>query len=288
MRLSIISVVVFIAVYVASIVLYGTAGSNARHELAQGEPTADGTTVTIDVEDLQPLKGDLVTEVAVSPGPALLDPLTRGLREDLGIAVTYGATPVKHTWPKGQVPSVFPVTMDVSGDVSQWPFDQYLAGPIHVVLFHGAAEVPEPVKATVIEHVPGWTAKVLAGAKDNPLGQYSVQLHRTRSVALFTCILVVVLIALAGLALVVAVQTKRGRRKFQPPMTTWYAAMLFAVVPLRNAFPNAPPFGAWIDVVVTVWVIVVMVISMVLYIFCWWEHLRPDAPAKPAESASSR
>ena len=78
-----------------------------------------------------------------------------------------------------------------------------------------------------------------------------------------------VLIALAGLALFVAVQTVRDRRKFQPPMTTWYAAMLFAVVPLRNALPDAPPFGSWVDVTIVLWVIVVLVISMLLYI-AWW------------------
>ncbi|WP_139222242.1 DUF4436 family protein, partial [Mycobacterium ulcerans] len=90
-----------------------------------------------------------------------------------------------------------------------------------------------------------------------------------------------VLVTIAGLALFVAVQTARDRRPFQPPMITWYAAMLFAVVPLRNALPNAPPFGAWIDVRVVVWVIVVLVISMAIYISCWWRHLKP-ASDKPA------
>jgi hypothetical protein len=60
-------------------------------------------------------------------------------------------------------------------------------------------------------------------------------------------------------------------------MTTWYAAMLFAVMPLRNALPDSPPFGSWIDVTIVLWVVVVLVISMVIYISCWWRHLRPDA-----------
>jgi hypothetical protein len=73
-------------------------------------------------------------------------------------------------------------------------------------------------------------------------------------------------------------------------MTTWYAAMLFAVVPLRNALPGVPPFGAWVDVTVVLWVIVALVVSMLLYIVCWWRHLRPEvvaAPANPAPSPSS-
>jgi hypothetical protein len=57
------------------------------------------------------------------------------------------------------------------------------------------------------------------------------------------------------------------------------------VVPLRNALPNAPPFGSWIDLRVVLWVIVVLVLSMMMYITCWWRHLAPDfdKPAKPAD-----
>ncbi|WP_353620037.1 DUF4436 family protein [Mycolicibacterium sp. ELW1] len=80
---------------------------------------------------------------------------------------------------------------------------------------------------------------------------------------------------IAVLAVTVSVQTLRDRRKFQPPMTTWFAAMLFAVVPLRNALPDAPTIGNWIDVTVILWVIVALVTSMALYIVCWWRHLNP-------------
>ena len=89
------------------------------------------------------------------------------------------------------------------------------------------------------------------------------------------------MIVLAGAALFVAIQTVRNKRKFQPPMTTWYAAMLFAVIPLRNALPDAPPVGSWVDVTVTLWVIVVLAMSMLLDVFCWWRHLRPE-PENPA------
>jgi hypothetical protein len=105
-----------------------------------------------------------------------------------------------------------------------------------------------------------------------------VELYRSQSTVAFGVVMLGVLIALAGLALFVAVQTVRGRRKFQPPMTTWYAAMLVAVMPLRNALPDSPPFGTWIDITVVIWVIVVVVISMTLYISCWWRHLGPDGP----------
>ena len=129
----------------------------------------------------------------------------------------------------------------------------------------------------LVDRLLGW--KVDAAQVDNAESpaSYQLNLRRTLSTAAFGVVILGVLIALAGLGLFVAVNTYRDRRKFQPPMTTWYAAMLFAVMPLRNALPDSPPFGAWIDVTVVLWVIVVLVISMTLYISCWWRHLRPDA-----------
>jgi hypothetical protein len=32
---------------------------------------------------------------------------------------------------------------------------------------------------------------------------------------------------------------------------------------------------------ITLWVIVTLVMSMLIYVFCWWKHLRPE-PEKAA------
>jgi Ca2+/Na+ antiporter len=103
-----------------------------------------------------------------------------------------------------------------------------------------------------------------------------VEVRRSPSIAAFAAVILGVMVVLGGAALFVAIQTARNKRKFQPPMTTWYAAMLFAVIPLRNALPDAPPVGSWVDVTVTLWVIVVLAMSILLYVFCWWRHLRPE------------
>ncbi|NKW70314.1 DUF4436 domain-containing protein [Rhodococcus hoagii] len=39
---------------------------------------------------------------------------------------------------------------------------------------------------------------------------------------------------------------------------------------MRNILPGAPPIGAWVDITVTVWVIVTLVVSLALYVYCWW------------------
>jgi Domain of unknown function (DUF4436) len=273
-RIGIIIVIVFIAAYVGTILLYASTGLGRPRQITEGRPASDGTTVTIDIEELQSVKGTLTGNVTVSPGPGLLDPLTHNLTDDLSIAITSATTPTKRTWSKGMVPGVFPVILTISGDPSPWPFDHYQSGPITVELYHGASQVPERASLTVFDRIPGWLVQIPGSDEAN--APYRVNMHRSPSTAAFAAVIMAVLISIAGVALFVAVATSRGLRKFQPPMTTWYAAMLFAVVPLRNALPDAPPIGFWIDAAVVLWVIVVLVGSMLLYISCWWRHLKPE------------
>jgi Domain of unknown function (DUF4436) len=276
MRLGIVGVVVFIAAYVASIVLYVNDGMGHPHQVAESPPSSDGTKVTVDVEDIESDNSLLIANYNIAAGPALLDPVTHNLKEDLSLLVTSVVSASKRTWSKGTLPDVFRVSLTVTGDVADWPFDRYHSGPITVRLLSGA--VQEPVTPTVImvDRLLGWKIDVAHLDKTDVLSPYRVDLSRSRSTVAFAVVILGVLIALAGVGLFVAIQTSRDRRKFQPPMTTWYAAMLFAVMPLRNALPDSPPFGCWIDVTIVLWVIVVLVISMVIYISCWWRHLRPE------------
>lgn len=278
MRWGIVGIATFVAAYIGLVALYALTGMGPPHPVTEGRPAGDGTTVTLDIEGVQPYRSVLVANLTVIPGPALLDPQTGYLQEDLSVAVRSAATPTKHSWTKGTLPGVFPVPLNITGDVSDWPFDSYRSGPISVDLFRGATQVAERVPVAFVDRLPGWKVEVSDGKTGQVLTPYRAEVQRSPSTVALAVVLVGVLVLLAGLALIVAVQTVRDRRKFQPPMTTWFAAMLFAVVPLRNALPDSPPFGAWVDVTVVLWVIVVLVISMALYVSCWWRHLEPDKP----------
>lgn len=280
MRLGIVGFVVFIAAYVASLLIYVNSGMGHPHEVNQRQLGADATTVTVDLEDIRSNNSVLATNISVVPAPSLLDPVTHKLNEDLSVEVTSVVTPSKRTWSKGTLPDVWPVSLILSGEVADWPFDEYRSKAVIIEVERGANETPAPASVVFVDRLLGWSVKMVdSGAAAT--GPYQVDLNRTSSTVAFGVVIVGVYLALAGLGLFVAVQTRRNKRKFQPPMTTWYAAMLFAVMPLRNALPDSPPFGSWIDVSVVLWVIVVLVISMMLYISCWWRHLAPE-PANPA------
>lgn len=275
MKFSIAALGVLISAYLATIALYAGTGLGRPHGLVEGQATPDGTTVTMDIEELQSVKGVLTANLTVDPGATLLDPETSGLTEELTVVVTSVVAPTKRTWSKGTVPGVFPVPLTITGDPSNWPFDRYASGPITVELIHSG--VRERAWVTFVDRIPGWTVGIEAGSIGDQPAPYRVDLRRSPSTAAFATVIVGVLIVIAGVALFVAVQTARGRRRFQPPMTTWYAALLFSVVPLRNALPDSPPIGFWIDVTVVLWVIVVLVLSMMLYVYCWWRDLAPEA-----------
>ncbi|HUE33357.1 MAG TPA: DUF4436 domain-containing protein [Mycobacterium sp.] len=277
MRFGIVGLVVFIGAYIASIVLYVNGGMGHPRQVAESSVSGDGTMVKVDIEDIESDNSVLRANVTVIPGPALLDPQTHNLKEDLSVVITSVVTASKRTWAKGTPPDVFPVSITLAGDVADWPFDRYHSGSIAVQLFSGAMQVPERATVTLVDRLLGWKVHVARVSQANVPAAYQLDLRRTLSTAAFGVVILGVLISLAALGFFVAIKTVRDQRKFQPPMTTWYAAMLFAVMPLRNALPDSPPFGAWIDVTVVLWVIVVLVIAMTLYISCWWRHLRPDA-----------
>lgn len=103
-------------------------------------------------------------------------------------------------------------------------------------------------------------------------GDVVITLRRAKGPLVFDLVVCLVLITLPTLALLVAIPMALGGRKFVPPFGTCYAAMLFAIVPLRNIFPGAPPPGSWIDQAVVQWVLFALVTAMSLYIFAWIRH----------------
>ncbi len=277
-------VVAVVAAYVGAIALYAHGG--AAGPQAETPAAGDQTTVTMDVQEIQANYSMLVANLTISPASTLLDPVDHRLNEDLGVRVRSVVTPARRTWTKGMLPGTFPVPLTLAGQINRWPFDHYRSGPVDVEIFRGGRAVPERVPVKFVNHLSRWN---VGASRANGSGPYRVTLRRSPSAAAFGMVILGVLIAIAGMGLFVAIQTMRNRRKFQPPMTTWYAAMLFAVIPLRNALPGSPPIGSWIDVTIVLWVLVVLTVSMLLYINCWWRHLRNDAPApaSPVTSSSS-
>jgi hypothetical protein len=268
-RLGVIALVVIGCVMVTTVVLY-VDGAASQRIPAHGAPASAGTTVTLDVVSISNNYSELVGDLIIRPGPALVDPATDGLKQDLTVAVTSVTTPVRRTYSKGMLPGVFPVPLTLARDVERWPFDTYYTGPITVTLFTGTGQAAERANVTFVDRLAGWKVQVARVNNANALAPYEIQLQRSASTMVFAIVILCIFVAIAAVGLFVAIWTTRDPRRFQSPMTTWYAAMLFAVVPLRNALPGSPAFGSWIDLTIVLWVLVALVVSMLLYIVAWW------------------
>jgi len=268
-RLGVIALLVVACAMITTVVLY-VDGAASQRIPAHGAPTSDGTTVTLDLVSIKSDYSELVGDIVIKPGPGLVDPATDALKQDLTVAVTSVTTPVRRTYSKGMLPGVFPVPLTLARDVERWPFDSYYTGPITVTLFTGPAQTPERANVTFVDRLAGWKVHVARVNHANALAPCEIQLQRSASTMVFAITILCIFVAIAAVGLFVAIQTTRDPTRFQSPMTTWYAAMLFAVVPLRNALPGSPAFGSWIDLTIVLWVLVALVVSMLLYIAAWW------------------
>jgi hypothetical protein len=215
-RLGIVGVVIFIAAYVASIALYVSDGMGHPHQVTESPASSGWIAVTADVEDIQSDNSLLIANYSVSPGPELLDPVTHTLKDDLSFIITSVVTANKHTWPKGTLPDVFRVSLPLTGDVADWPFDRYESGPITARLVSGDGQATVVHTVRLVDRLLGWKINVARVNETDALGGYRVDLHRSSSTVAFGIVILVVLITLAGVALFVAIQTVRDRRKFQP------------------------------------------------------------------------
>jgi hypothetical protein len=270
LRPGLVALVGFVAcAMVTSVILY-VDGAVFQHISTHDAPSGGGTTVTLDVVSIQNNYGELVGDLIVRPDPALLDAATDGLKQNFTVAVTSATTPVKRTWTKGMFPGVFPVPLTLARDIERWPFDSYYTGPITVELYTGSGQTPERAAVRFVDRLAGWKIHINRLDNTNPLSPSEIELQRSASTMVFAVVILCIFIAIAAVGLFVAIQTLRDPRRFQSPMTTWYAAMLFAVVPLRNALPGSPAFGSWIDLTIVLWVLVALVVSMLLYITAWW------------------
>ena len=280
-RLGVVVVLGLIAcAMVTSIVLYVN-GAASQSVLAHGRPDSSGTTVTLNLVNVQNSYTELVGDLAVKPGPGLVDEATYALKDDLTVAVTSVTTPVRRTWSKGMLPGVFPVQLTLARDVERWPFDSYHTGPITVTLFVGPSQTPERANVTFDDLLGGWKVHVTRVNAANESSPYVLELRRSASTMVFALVILCIFVAIAVVGLFVAIQTFRDPATFQAPLTTWYAAMLFAVVPLRNALPGSPAFGSWIDLTIVLWVLVALVVSMLLYIAAWWRALSKSRAGQP-------
>jgi hypothetical protein len=243
-------------------------------DLSQAGP--DDTVVQIRLQELKPTTSRLTVDVLIYPGESLYDKRFDELITDIAVRLYPPNDLGDLQFPKGKAPAQVTTTIEAHGNPGNWPFDSYRTEPQSADVFVGTGvnrkRIPAIVQVT--GSMDGWDAEVHRNTDTSETGSHNssnvvVLLQRAKGPLIFDLGIIVVLISLPTLALLVAIPMAMGRRKFVPPFATWYAANLFAIVPLRNILPGAPPPGSMIDQALVQWVLLALATAMALYVFAW-------------------
>jgi Domain of unknown function (DUF4436) len=243
-------------------------------DLSQAGP--DETVVQIRLEELKPTTNRLTVNVLIYPGESLEDKRFDELNTDIAVRLYPPNDLGDLKYPAGKAPSQVSTTIQANGDPGNWPFDSYRTEAISADVFvgNGADRKRLPARVQVTGAMDGWDASTQRNSDSSETGSHNrsnvvVTLQRAKGPLIFDLGIILVLVSLPTLALIVAIPMAMGRRKFVPPFATWYAANLFAIVPLRNILPGAPPPGSMIDQALVQWVLLALATAMALYIYSY-------------------
>lgn len=240
--------------------------------------TSDGTVVLMRFEQLHAVANRLDVKVLVMPDNSMVDKRLDVLTTDTSVRFLPQNDLGDLQYPVGKMPAQVATTIEAHGDSGDWPFDSYRTDTIQADVLVGTGENRQykPARVEVTGSLEGWDISVRRVGRDSHdldrPDNVIVTLQRAKGPLVFDLGICLVLITLPTLALFVAIQMLTSRRQFLPPFATWYAAMLFAVVPLRNILPGSPPAGSWIDQAVVIWVLIALATALVLYIAAWYRQ----------------
>ena len=272
-------VVVILLAYGGTLFAYWWLSGSSK-ELGPAD-VGDGseTVVLVTLQSLRTVDYKVDAKVLVIPEDDLTDERLEVLNTDISVRLFPWNTLGDLNFPAGEAPAEKTTTLDVNGDVNMWPFDSYASEPISATLLVGSGDDREymPARVEVEGALQGWD---ISSEETDPGPQSSgtteatrVTLKRSLGPLAFDLGICIIMITLPTLAIATALQVITRRKAFQMPFLTWYAAMLFAIVPLRNILPGAPPPGAWIDVGLVLWVLVGLVAAMLMAVVSWYKQV---------------
>ena len=268
--------VAFIAVYVLSLFGVHLLAKSSAPLKAPDLNATDDTVVLVRLEELKTVANRLAVKVLVKPQEAMWDSRLDVLNADTAVRMDPANDLGDLVYPAGKSPAQVATTVEAHGNPNNWPFDSYSTDTLSADVLVGSGDARKyiPARVEVTGALEGWDVSVKrvgeASQESDRADSVIITLHRAKGPLIFDLGICLVLFSLPALAFAVAIQIALGKRKFVPPFVTWFAAMLFAVIPIRNFLPGSPPPGAWIDEALVIWVLIALVGAMGLYMLTWY------------------
>lgn len=274
------TVVAILIGYVACVAGYFWLDSSSQVLAPRNLSSGAETVVLLELTAVRPVDNAVDVNVLVIPEKSLVDGQFGVINTDMAVRLSPSTDSGELNYPRGHTPGREFTSMSVAGDADRWPFDTFSTGTISAEVFVGTGEARRyvPARVEVAGSLNGWdigSERVGPLARDGHTDDNAtITLSRSRGPLLLIAGYCLVLLTLPALAWFVALELLMGRKTFQPAFSTWFAAMLFSVVPIRNVLPGNPPAGSWVDEAITVWVLLALTAAMAIYVVAWAR--RPD------------
>jgi hypothetical protein len=264
--------VAFIVVYGLSLFGFHLLGESAAPLKAPDLNAADDTVVLVRLDELKTVANRLAVKVLVYPKEEMWDSRLDVLKQDTAVRMDPPNDLGDLVYPAGKSPAQVATTVDAHGDPEIWPFDSYRTDTLSADVLVGSGDDRKykPARVEVAGKLEGWDVSVQRVGEGGD--SVIINLQRSKAPLIFDLGICLVLFAMPAMALAVAILMLTGKRKFLPPFVTWFAALLFAVIPIRNFLPGAPPAGAWVDQALVLWVLIALVVAMIIYFVTWYRR----------------
>lgn len=269
-----------VAVYCGSLLAYHLLALSSQPLPEPDLGNSSDTVVVVNLESLDTVNNQLKVKVLVMPDESLMDSRLDVLNTDIAVGLYPANDAGDLVYPAGRKPSLVSTVVAAKGNSHNWPFDRYTTPALSAWLLTGSGRDRQalPARVEVSGSLEGWDVNTSRSgdATQSDAGRaddVTVTLHRSKGPMVFDLGICLVLISLPVLGLFVVTSIMRTK-KLQPTFAGWFAAILFAVVPIRNILPGSPPYGSWVDQAVVLWVLIALIVSMALFFITWYR--RPD------------
>jgi hypothetical protein len=260
--------------------LYTVENESRSSAFTSGDETAaDQVAVDVSVLSIDPVKGELVARLNFDPKGAYLSSDGVDVGKDMILDVNGASGKVAVTYKKGERMSPVDVTVSLyNGNVMDYPFDNHNTDlSINLNTYSGGKDGAEityeavPMTVNYFGAVSGFKIAANEDTESTDTGFIDIvmQVSRSTSVMIFAIFVMVLQWLLCLVALSVALSCIVWGRKIEVGMFGWMGALLFALIPLRNAMPGVPAIGTLSDFIAFFWAETIVALSLVAIVIAW-------------------
>ena len=287
---------IIVVIYTLVVAFYSTEGASTF--TVTSEPPSQGISAVIEPIAISPDQSLASFRITLASNDSAIEDANGRASDNIRLTVSGPDGSQEIRIPEGSAFGRAEVSLGISGELAEYPFDGYSAVYFVVADFFdretgGVNQSREPIPVTVTTRgaVNGWDGAINVEYTAAPAAVVSVEFERAFSTKLFALLLITLSFIVAALALIISLLVFSNRRRVEAALLAWTGSLLFALPILRSYLPGAPPIGAAIDIYVFLWSIVMSFVAVFFVAAAWVSQtaakLRLDEHKKPVKAGQS-